>query len=88
MDSFVKLLVLDREAAARFYEGLGFTRVASDATFAHLRWAEHGNLAAGEGDTRDRARGAPAAVPCGGGGAAAAEVIAAGAATFVRMNCL
>jgi catechol 2,3-dioxygenase-like lactoylglutathione lyase family enzyme len=44
MDSFVKLLVLDREASARFYEGLGFARVASDATFAHLRWAEHGNL--------------------------------------------
>ena len=47
-------------------------------------WAEHGNLAAGEGDTRDRERGAPAAVPCHGGGATAAEVVAAGAATFVR----
>lgn len=42
--TFVKLLVLDREASARFYEGLGFTRVGADGTFVHLRWEDHGDV--------------------------------------------
>jgi catechol 2,3-dioxygenase-like lactoylglutathione lyase family enzyme len=42
--AFPRLLVLDREASAKFYEGLGFVRVASDATFVHVRWGESGDL--------------------------------------------
>lgn len=41
---FVKLLVLDREASARFYEALGFVRVGADATYIHLRWEERGDV--------------------------------------------
>ena len=41
---FVKLLVLDRDASAKFYEGLGFTRIGADATFIHLRWEERGEV--------------------------------------------
>lgn len=44
LTAFQRLLVLDREASARFYEGLGFTRVAHDGTFVHLRWAEQGDV--------------------------------------------
>lgn len=39
-----RLLVLDREASATFYQGLGFTRVASDGTFVHVRWGQSGDL--------------------------------------------
>jgi lactoylglutathione lyase len=42
--SFVKLLVLDKEASARFYEALGFTRVGTDGTYVHLRWGAHGDV--------------------------------------------
>lgn len=42
--AFTRLLVLDREASARFYEGLGFTRVGSDGTFIRLRWGEAGDV--------------------------------------------
>jgi lactoylglutathione lyase len=41
---FVKLLVLDRNASASFYESLGFTRVGSDGTYIHLRWEERGDV--------------------------------------------
>ncbi|MDP2273456.1 MAG: VOC family protein [Archangium sp.] len=41
---FVKLLVLDREASAKFYEQLGFVRVGADATFIHLRWEDRGDV--------------------------------------------
>lgn len=41
---FVKLLVLDRDASAAFYERLGFVRVGADATFIHLRWEERGDV--------------------------------------------
>ncbi len=44
MDAFTKLLVLDRDASAKFYEALGFARVATDGTFVHLRWGEHGDV--------------------------------------------
>lgn len=44
LESFVKLLVLDKEASARFYEGLGFTRVGTDGTHVHLRWGAHGDV--------------------------------------------
>lgn len=44
VESFVKLLVLDKEASATFYEALGFTRVGADGTHVHLRWGEHGDL--------------------------------------------
>lgn len=36
--SFVKLLVADAERSARFYEALGFTRVASEPPFIRLQW--------------------------------------------------
>jgi catechol 2,3-dioxygenase-like lactoylglutathione lyase family enzyme len=42
--AFTRLLVLDREVSARFYEGLGFTRVATDGTFLHVRWAAEGDV--------------------------------------------
>lgn len=42
--AFSRVLVLDREASAAFYQGLGFTRVASDGTFVHVRWAEAGDV--------------------------------------------
>jgi predicted enzyme related to lactoylglutathione lyase len=42
--AFPRLLVLDREASAKFYEALGFVRIASDATFVHLRWGENGDV--------------------------------------------
>jgi predicted lactoylglutathione lyase len=41
---FVKLLVLDRNASAEFYEKLGFVRVGADSTFIHLRWEEKGDV--------------------------------------------
>lgn len=41
---FVKLLVLDNAASAKFYETLGFTRVGADGTFIHLRWEERGDV--------------------------------------------
>ena len=41
---FTKLLVLDREHSAKFYEALGFTRVGSDGTFIHVRWEERGDV--------------------------------------------
>lgn len=41
---FVKLLVLDRDASAKFYERLGFVRVGADATFIHLRWEDRGDV--------------------------------------------
>jgi len=41
---FIKLLVLDQAASARFYEGLGFTRVAASGNFLHLRWEERGEV--------------------------------------------
>jgi len=44
LESFVKLLVLDRESSARFYEGLGFARIGTDGTHLHLRWGEHGDV--------------------------------------------
>jgi len=42
--AFSRLLVLDREASAAFYQGLGFTRVAADGTFVHVRWAAEGDV--------------------------------------------
>lgn len=44
LKSFVKLLVLDQPAAAAFYEGLGFTRVATDGTFVRLSWPDGGDV--------------------------------------------
>lgn len=44
LDSFVKLLVLDLPASARFYEALGFTKVGADGTFVHLRWESKGDV--------------------------------------------
>ncbi|MFT3710578.1 MAG: VOC family protein [Archangium sp.] len=41
---FTKLLVLDQEASASFYETLGFNRVGTDGTFIHLRWEEQGDV--------------------------------------------
>ena len=41
---FTKLLVLDVNASAAFYEALGFTRVGTDGTFIHLRWETHGDV--------------------------------------------
>ena len=41
---FTKILVLDVEASARFYEGLGFSRVGTDGTFVHVRWPSEGNV--------------------------------------------
>lgn len=41
---FTKLLVLDVNASAAFYEALGFTRVGTDGTFIHLRWEAHGDV--------------------------------------------
>lgn len=42
--AFSRVLVLDREASATFYLGLGFSRVASDGTFVHVRWGEAGDV--------------------------------------------
>jgi lactoylglutathione lyase len=36
--AFVKVLVLDGERSARFYEALGFERVQAEPPFIHLRW--------------------------------------------------
>lgn len=44
LKSFVKLLVLDVAASAKFYEALGFTRVGADGTFHHFRWEEQGDV--------------------------------------------
>jgi catechol 2,3-dioxygenase-like lactoylglutathione lyase family enzyme len=44
VESFVKLLVLDKEASARFYEALGFKRVGTDGAHVHLRWGAHGDV--------------------------------------------
>jgi catechol 2,3-dioxygenase-like lactoylglutathione lyase family enzyme len=44
LQAFTRLLVLDREASARFYEALGFTRVATDGTFVHVRWGDSGDV--------------------------------------------
>lgn len=44
VESFVKLLVLDKETSAKFYEALGFARVGTDGTHLHLRWGEHGDV--------------------------------------------
>jgi lactoylglutathione lyase len=38
MRSFVKLLVTDAQASARFYEGLGFERIASEPPILRLQW--------------------------------------------------
>lgn len=42
--AFTKLLVLDLQASAAFYEKLGFVRVGADGTFIHLRWQERGDV--------------------------------------------
>ncbi|MFO0597940.1 MAG: VOC family protein [Myxococcaceae bacterium] len=44
LQTFVKLLVLDVAASTKFYETLGFTRVATDGTFVRLCWEEHGDV--------------------------------------------
>ncbi len=44
LTAFPRLLVLDREASAKFYEGLGFARIAADGTFVHVRWGERGDV--------------------------------------------
>lgn len=44
LESFVKLLVLDKEASATFYEALGFSRVGSDGTHVHLRFGAQGDV--------------------------------------------
>lgn len=44
LEAFTKLLVSDVDAAARFYESLGFTRVGTDGTFVHLRWQRAGDV--------------------------------------------
>jgi predicted lactoylglutathione lyase len=44
LKSFVKLLVLDQQKSAAFYEALGFTTVGTDGTFVHLRWEESGDV--------------------------------------------
>jgi catechol 2,3-dioxygenase-like lactoylglutathione lyase family enzyme len=44
LTAFTKLLVLDLEASARFYEALGFTREGADGTFVHLRWPGAGDV--------------------------------------------
>lgn len=44
LKAFTKLLVLDPAASAAFYEALGFTRVATDGTFIHLRWQDAGDV--------------------------------------------
>ncbi len=44
LGAFVKLLVLDPAASARFYEALGFTRVGADGTFIHLRFGAAGDV--------------------------------------------
>lgn len=44
LPSFVKLLVRDLEASARFYEALGFERVRADPLFLHLRRGERANV--------------------------------------------
>ncbi len=36
--AFVKVLVMDGERSAKFYEALGFERVAAEPPFVHLRW--------------------------------------------------
>lgn len=38
MRSFVKLLVTDAPASVRFYEGLGFERIASVPPIVRLQW--------------------------------------------------
>ncbi|GMT98772.1 hypothetical protein KH5H1_28910 [Corallococcus caeni] len=38
MRSFVKLLVTDAQASVRFYEGLGFERIASEPPILRLQW--------------------------------------------------
>ncbi|HEX8440010.1 VOC family protein [Archangium sp.] len=38
MSSFVKLLVSDTERSTRFYEALGFKRVAAEPPFLRLQW--------------------------------------------------
>ncbi|RYZ41010.1 MAG: VOC family protein [Myxococcaceae bacterium] len=38
MRSFVKLLVTDAPASVRFYEGLGFERIASAPPILRLQW--------------------------------------------------
>jgi catechol 2,3-dioxygenase-like lactoylglutathione lyase family enzyme len=40
--SFVKVLVVDAERSARFYEALGFERVKAEPPFILLRWKERG----------------------------------------------
>jgi lactoylglutathione lyase len=37
--AFVKVLVLEGERSARFYEALGFERLHAEPPFIHLRWA-------------------------------------------------
>jgi predicted lactoylglutathione lyase len=44
VEAFTKLLVADVEAARRFFEALGFTRVGTDGTFVHLRWQRAGDV--------------------------------------------
>lgn len=44
LKAFTKLLVLDVEASARFYEQLGFTRVGADGTFVQLAWPGEGRV--------------------------------------------
>lgn len=44
LGSFVKLLVLDPQASAAFYERLGFVRVGADGTFIHLRYGAAGDV--------------------------------------------
>ena len=44
MPSFVKLLVADVTAAARFYQALGFERRGTDGVHVHVRWARYADL--------------------------------------------
>lgn len=44
MPAFVKLLVADVAASARFYEALGFERRGTDGVHVHVRWARFADL--------------------------------------------
>lgn len=44
MASFVKLLVSDVDASARFYEALGFVKDGTDGIFLHLRWQQDAHV--------------------------------------------
>ncbi|RKH48133.1 VOC family protein [Corallococcus llansteffanensis] len=44
MRSFVKLLVTDTPASVRFYEGLGFERIASGPPILRLQWGGESDM--------------------------------------------